>query len=190
MRYGSGYAFLGFFIADEEYRGRGIGLDLWKWAIARAEGRTIGLDGVVGQQENYRKSGFGWSHANIRYGGVVNVTEPPGTELVDVAPVHAASLIDYDMRFNPTRREAFLREWTKQLQTRRSVVLLRDGAMPVTERSASAAKATRSVRCSPTARPVPISCFASSQPAPAGNGPIWMSPSRMRRHGHFARATT
>ncbi|MDW9594706.1 GNAT family N-acetyltransferase [Sinorhizobium meliloti] len=129
VRYGSGYAFLGFFIADEEYRGRGIGLDLWKWAIARAEGRTIGLDGVVGQQENYRKSGFGWSHANIRYGGVVNVTEPPGTELVDVAPVHAASLIDYDMRFNPTRREAFLREWTKQLQTRRSVVLLRDGAI-------------------------------------------------------------
>ncbi len=46
-----------------------------------------------------------------------------------MAPVHAASLIDYDMRFNPTRREAFLREWTKQLQTRRSVVLLRDGAI-------------------------------------------------------------
>ncbi|HXV30092.1 MAG TPA: GNAT family N-acetyltransferase [Sinorhizobium sp.] len=129
VRYGSHYAFLGFYIAEPAYRGRGIGLALWKYAIASAEGRTIGLDGVVAQQENYRKSGFAWSHANIRYGGTLDVTEPPGTELVDTAPVHAAHLIDYDRRFNPARRDAFLHEWTKQLQTRRSVVLLRDGTI-------------------------------------------------------------
>ena len=31
----------------------------------------IGLDGVVGQQENYRKSGFQLAYANVRYGGTV-----------------------------------------------------------------------------------------------------------------------
>jgi GNAT superfamily N-acetyltransferase len=129
VRYGGRYAFLGLYIAEPAYRGRGIGLALWKHAMASAEGRTIGLDGVVAQQENYRRSGFAWSHANIRCAGVVDVTEPPGTNLVDVAPVHAAALIDYDRRFNPARRDAFLHEWTKQLQTRRSVVLLRDGTI-------------------------------------------------------------
>jgi GNAT superfamily N-acetyltransferase len=129
VRYGDHYAFLGFYIAEPAYRGRGIGLALWKHAIASAESRTIGLDGVVAQQENYRKSGFAWSHANIRYGGTVNVIEPPGTNLVDAAPVHAAALIDYDYRFNPARRDAFIHEWTKQLQTRRSIVLLRDGTI-------------------------------------------------------------
>ncbi len=129
VRYGGQYAFLGLYIADPAYRGRGIGFALWQHAIHRAEGRTIGLDGVVGRQENYRKSGFVWSHANIRYGGAVSATEPPGTDLVDVAPVHTAALIDYDRRFNPARRDAFLHEWTKQLQTRRSVILLRDGTI-------------------------------------------------------------
>lgn len=129
VRYGGHYAFLGFYIAEPAYRGRGIGIALWRHAIAGAEGRTIGLDGVVAQQENYRKSGFAWSHANIRYGGTVNVVEPPGTDLVDAAPVHAAALIDYDHRFNPARRDAFLCEWIKQLQTRRSVILLRDGTI-------------------------------------------------------------
>ncbi|AFL49472.1 GNAT superfamily N-acetyltransferase [Sinorhizobium fredii] len=129
VRYGSQYAFLGLYIADPAFRGRGIGLALWKRAIASAEGRVIGLDGVVAQQDNYRKSGFAWAHANIRYGGSVNVAEPPGTHLIDVAPVHVAALTDYDRRFNPARRDAFLYEWTKQLPTRRSVLLLRDGTI-------------------------------------------------------------
>ncbi|ASY62264.1 GCN5-related N-acetyltransferase [Sinorhizobium sojae CCBAU 05684] len=129
VRYGGEYAFLGLYIAEPAFRGRGIGFRLWRHAIESADGGTIGLDGVVAQQENYRKSGFSRAHANIRYGGTVNVTEPPGIDLVDAAPVHAAALIDYDRRFNPARRDAFLHEWTKQLPTRRSVVLLRDGTI-------------------------------------------------------------
>ncbi|WP_331373912.1 GNAT family N-acetyltransferase [Sinorhizobium chiapasense] len=129
VRYGAGYAFLGFYVAHPAYRGRGIGLALWNRALAEAGERTIGLDGVVAQQENYRKSGFVRSHANIRYGGVVDVKEPPGTNLIDAAPIHAPALIEYDSGFNPASRDAFLREWTKQLKTRRSVVLLRDGTL-------------------------------------------------------------
>ncbi|PDT85272.1 GNAT family N-acetyltransferase [Sinorhizobium sp. BJ1] len=129
VRYGSQYAFLGLYIADPAFRGRGIGLALWKRAIASAEGRVIGLDGVVAQQDNYRKSGFARAHANVRYGGAVDIWEPPGTQLVDAAPVHVAALTDYDRRFNPARREAFLYEWTKQLPTRRSILMLRDGTI-------------------------------------------------------------
>ncbi|APG83982.1 acetyltransferase protein [Sinorhizobium americanum CCGM7] len=129
VRYGTHYAFLGLYIADPAFRGRGIGFALWQRAIASTAGRVIGLDGVVAQQDNYRKSGFARAHANVRYGGSVDVSEPPGTQLIDVAPVHVAALTDYDRRFNPARRDAFLYEWTKQLPTRRSVLLLRDGAI-------------------------------------------------------------
>ncbi|MDK1376335.1 MULTISPECIES: GNAT family N-acetyltransferase [unclassified Sinorhizobium] len=129
VRYGTDYAFLGFYVAHPAYRGRGFGLALWTRAIAEAGERTIGLDGVVAQQENYRKSGFVRSHANIRYGGVVDVKDPPGTNLIDAAPIHAPALIEYDRSFNPASRDAFLREWAKQLKTRRSVVLLRDGTI-------------------------------------------------------------
>lgn len=126
VRYGESYAFLGFYMAHPDFRGHGIGLKLWQAAVADAGGRTIGLDGVVAQQENYRKSDFIYAHSNFRYGGEVQCTEPPGTELVSVSPVHVPMLADYDARFNPARRDAFLREWLKTLETRESFALLRN----------------------------------------------------------------
>jgi len=126
VRYDAAYAFLGFYMAHPDYRGQGIGFTLWQKAVSAAGDRTIGLDGVVAQQDNYRKSGFVFAHANFRYGGEVQCVEPPGTELVSVSPVHVPILADYDARFNPARRDAFLREWLKALTTRESFVLIRN----------------------------------------------------------------
>src|ERR687897_410610 len=58
VNYGADFAFLGFYIVRKDLRGRGFGLRLWDAAIAHAGSRVIGLDGVVAQQQNYRKSGF------------------------------------------------------------------------------------------------------------------------------------
>ena len=126
VRYGEAYAFLGLYQAHPDYRGRGIGYALWREAVSAVGDGTIGLDGVVAQQDNYRKSGFAYAHANFRYGGEVQCTEPPGTELVSVSPVHVPMLIDYDARFNPARRDDFLREWLKPLSTRESFALIRN----------------------------------------------------------------
>ena len=70
VNYDDGFSFLGFYIVRPELRGRGYGLRTWQTAIAHAGTRMIGLDGVVAQQDNYRKSGFVFAHRNIRYGGV------------------------------------------------------------------------------------------------------------------------
>lgn len=127
VRYGDAYAFLGFYIVRPDHRGQGIGLALWQAALASAEGRTVGLDGVVAQQENYRRSGFSYVHANVRYGGTVACAAPADPRLVPVSPVHVPLLVDYDAGLNPARREAFLREWLKERETRQSFALLRDG---------------------------------------------------------------
>lgn len=129
VRYGENYGFLGFYMAHPDFRGQGIGHTLWQAAVADAGSRTIGLDGVVSQQDNYRKSGFVYAHANFRYGGVVQCAEPPGTELTSVSPVHIPMLIDYDEKFNPARREDFLREWLRALETRQSIALIRNAAI-------------------------------------------------------------
>src|SRR5215468_12154097 len=78
VNYGASFAFLGFYIVRADLRGRGYGLRIWKAAIAHAGPRVIGLDGVVAQQENYKKSGFTLAYANVRYGGTV--TSPQAVE--------------------------------------------------------------------------------------------------------------
>lgn len=129
VAYEEAYAFLGFYMVRPDLRGQGLGLALWQKVLAQKAGVTVGLDGVVVQQETYRRSGFQYAHANFRYGGVVQCTEPPGTELVEVSPVHVPLLTAYDRALNPAGREAFLKEWLKTTQTRHSIALIRNGAI-------------------------------------------------------------
>src|SRR6266480_5644698 len=82
INYGASFSFLGFYIVRGDLRGRGYGLRIWNAAIAHARPRTIGLDGVVAQQGNYRKSGFQLAYANIRYGGSVAPLPAPPAGIV------------------------------------------------------------------------------------------------------------
>ena len=77
VNYDDGFAFLGFYIVRPDLRGRSHGLRTWQAAIVHAGSRTIGLDGVVTQQDNYRKSGFVLAYRNIRFGGVPAIPPAP-----------------------------------------------------------------------------------------------------------------
>ena len=105
------FAFLGFYIVREDLRGRGYGLRIWDAAIAHAGSRVIGLDGVVAQQDNYRKSGFELAYANVRYGGTVAAPDAPRTNVVAVTDIPLATLEAYDATVFPAPRAAFLRAW-------------------------------------------------------------------------------
>jgi GNAT superfamily N-acetyltransferase len=111
LNYDGRFAFLGFYIVRADLRGRGYGLRIWNAAIAHAADRTIGLDGVVAQQDNYRKSGFCLAYANIRYGGRVGPLSAPASAIVPLKEVPFAALEADDARVFPAPRAAFLRAW-------------------------------------------------------------------------------
>jgi GNAT superfamily N-acetyltransferase len=111
VNYGASFAFLGFYIVREDLRGRGYGLRIWNAAIAHASPRVIGLDGVVAQQQNYRKSGFGLAYANVRYGGSVAATDATQAGVIALTEVPLATVTAYDATVFPAARPAFLRGW-------------------------------------------------------------------------------
>jgi len=110
VRYGAHFGFIGFYIVRPESRGQGHGIALWRHAMERLAGRTIGLDGVVAQQDNYQKSGFRLAYPNVRYGGrVATGAAPPG--IIALADVPFALLEADDATVFPAPRTAFLRTW-------------------------------------------------------------------------------
>jgi ribosomal protein S18 acetylase RimI-like enzyme len=116
VRYGAGFGFIGFYIVRPAWRGRGHGIAVWRAAMERLAGRTIGLDGVVAQQAAYRRSGFVLAWNNVRYEGVARRIERPGAQQVSIEPLAQASaeLLDYDAAFFPDDRRRFVRLWLAQ----------------------------------------------------------------------------
>ena len=115
VRYGADYGFLGLYIVKPEHRGRGYGLRIWNAGLEHLGNRAVGLDGVVAQQDNYRRSGFSPAHRNIRHQGTASscaIAPDPGiTPLSRVAP---RLILDYDRAFFPSGRDAFLQGWLSQ----------------------------------------------------------------------------
>ncbi|WP_030759687.1 GNAT family N-acetyltransferase [Streptomyces sp. NRRL F-2664] len=130
VRYGAGFGFIGFYIVRPAFRGRGYGMRLWRAGMERLDGRLVGLDGVVEQQDNYRTSGFRSAWNNIRVEGVplggTGPDEGGGVEIVDAATLAFELLAAYDRRFFPAPRDAFLSAWTS-LPGRTALAAVRDG---------------------------------------------------------------
>jgi GNAT superfamily N-acetyltransferase len=114
VSYGSHFAFLGFYIVKPEYRGMGFGLQIWETAISNFKGWHIGLDGVLAQQANYRKSGFVYAYSNVRYQGLAMVLEAPFEDVVPIVEVPFEKLVKYDAQMFPTTRTQFLSCWIQQ----------------------------------------------------------------------------
>jgi hypothetical protein len=114
VRYGQGFGFLGLYIVKAEHRGQGFGLKLWRAAMDWLGDRVVGLDGVVAQQENYRKSGFRLAFRNIRQRGEGGGAVPPG--LTDLAAVPIEEIQRYDETAFPAPRAEFLASWIEQPQ--------------------------------------------------------------------------
>ena len=114
VKYGKSFGFLGLYIVAPAYRGQGYGIRLWNAGLACLAGRNVGLDGVVAQQDNYRKSGFKLAYRNIRYRGRGGAGASIDARIVPLSSVPVAETIAYDRAFFPDERPAFLRCWIAQ----------------------------------------------------------------------------
>jgi GNAT superfamily N-acetyltransferase len=128
LNYDDRFAFLGFYIVRPDLRGRGYGLRIWNAAMAHAGTRVIGLDGVVAQQDNYKKSGFNYAYANVRYGGVAKAPGSLQADIVSLSEIPFAAVEASDATVFPARRSAFLKSWISA-PGHVGRALMRDGAL-------------------------------------------------------------
>lgn len=105
------FAFVGFYIVHPDYRGKGYGFKLWQEALESIESRNIGLDGVVSEQENYKKSGFKLAYRNMRYEGMVVHTGLNASNIIEYNESFIQAVNEYDRKFFPDSRNGFLKCW-------------------------------------------------------------------------------
>ena len=128
VKYAPAFGFLGFYIVKPELRGQGHGWRIWQAGMAQLDGRVVGLDGVIAQQENYKKSGFVLAHRNIRFGGVSDCEAPRDERIVAIGSNLVDAIVAYDRPFFPAARDAFMRCWLRP-ERREGRALIENGAV-------------------------------------------------------------
>ncbi|MET3518643.1 GNAT family N-acetyltransferase [Mesorhizobium abyssinicae] len=110
VAYGDRFGFIGLYICRPDRRGEGHGKAVWDAGMARLGNRTIGLDGVVEQQPNYRRMGFQPAYETLRYSGHAAGLAGSG-DIRPLTPDRFADVLAYDRGCFPAPRPAFLEGW-------------------------------------------------------------------------------
>ena len=120
VRYGTDFGFIGLYIAQKNFRGKGYGRQVWDAGMAHLHGRTIGLDGVPEQQANYHGMGFEAVYETFRWSG--RIEGRLSKDVVSISADLQPAVRDYDRRFFPSERPAFLTEWLQPPRLAKAVL--------------------------------------------------------------------
>lgn len=129
VKYGSDFSFLGLYIVHPAHRGKGYGKAIWDAGIASAAGRTIGLDGVVAQQDNYRKSGFVFAHKSARWGGSLRGLVTTRSFVRPIASADLDAVLAYDRKHVAADRTHFLKAWLARSPSRQTEGYFENGTL-------------------------------------------------------------
>jgi hypothetical protein len=127
VAYGDDFGFIGLYICRHDRRGEGHGKAVWDVGMTRLGSRTIGLDGVVEQQANYRSMGFAPAYRTIRFVGSPDVPATADSGIRAIGPELLADVLDYDNRFFPAPRRSFLEHWLRPPHV--ALAIVRDSAI-------------------------------------------------------------
>lgn len=116
VTYARRLGFVGLFIMQPEFRGRGFGRQLWRNLIEKLRerldpGAPAALDGVFAMQDYYARSGFVFSHRNLRMEGLGQPSATPSPHLVELGALPFTDVCAYDHAHFLAQRRSFLRLW-------------------------------------------------------------------------------
>lgn len=117
VRYQDEFAFIGLYIVRPEFRGRGLGIQTWNHCLANLQDTTIGLDGVLGRQSDYERSGFQLAKRNTRFQGKGGEWSSNHEDVRPFVPEDFVAISRLDQFGFPANRDAFLAVWTATYST-------------------------------------------------------------------------
>jgi GNAT superfamily N-acetyltransferase len=123
---GPDFGFVGLYICHPDFRGQGLGKRVWGAGIAHLGNRTVGLDGVPAQQQNYRRMGFVPAYRTWRYSGRFKPTNV-NRDIVRIDATMLPLVAAFDRPYYPGVRQAFLTRWLDTPRIARALV--RDGKL-------------------------------------------------------------
>lgn len=133
VRVSADFGFLGFYIARPEARGTGCGLAIWEAGMHYLGDRTVGLDGVPAQQDNYRRSGFEWVGRNVRFTGAPRALPEAGRGIEIRPPARGdlPAILALDRACYGAPRDRFTAGWILPGEgvRRRSLAAFRGGTL-------------------------------------------------------------
>ena len=133
VRQDADHGFLGLYLCHPDARGRGHGWRVWQAGLAHLGDRAVGLDGVVEQQANYRRSGFAFAWRNVRFAGPCRLENAgeraasPPPSIRSAGAADTATLVAFDRQVGGVDRTRFLEGWFGDTATRRTRLAERDG---------------------------------------------------------------
>lgn len=120
VNHSAAFAFLGLYLVRPAHRGRGIGLQLWQHALRHAGQRTVGLDGVEAQQQNYIASGFAHAGGTTRLSGRIHgLTDP---DIRAAGPDDIPDLVAREAAASGVAKPAYLSAWFGNTANRTTLV--------------------------------------------------------------------
>lgn len=115
VNYDDNFAFCGFYIVDNAYRGKGYGLQLTKARLAYVGHRNAGLDGVVEMLDKYARIGYKIAHYNARYQTTSTLPQPEENKaIMPLVEIDFNLVSEFDRRQFPALRPSFLKSWINQ----------------------------------------------------------------------------
>lgn len=127
VRHSDRFGFLGLYLCRPDFRGQGHGWALWQAGMAYLGQRSVGLDGVAAQQENYQKSGFIPHHRTIRHSGAFSTGVSNDNRIT--SPTDLSDLLNSDAKIMGFTRRAYMSGWYRDTATRKSLVFIQDGTV-------------------------------------------------------------
>ena len=127
VKYDNKLAFAGFFILENQFKGKGYGGKLFKTArgLASVDGYNIGIDAVPRTTGLYEKYGFKKAWTDTRYKidpavAMANIAKQPPSDVTvkPTAEVDFRQLAEYDAKIFGAPRQSFLRKWIAAPQSK------------------------------------------------------------------------